>query len=53
MDNTLWETNEESTQAKDKVFKTVAKSCLGALAVFGDMDATGQYLHAGERRTHI
>ncbi|KAH9213192.1 kinase-like domain-containing protein, partial [Leptodontidium sp. 2 PMI_412] len=46
MDNTLWETKEASTQAKSNVFKTVAKSCLEALAVFGDMDGTGQYVHA-------
>lgn len=48
MDNTLWETKKESTQAKAQVFTTVAKSCLEALAVFQDMDGTGQYIHAGE-----
>ncbi|KAG4444320.1 hypothetical protein IFR05_000194 [Cadophora sp. M221] len=41
MDNTLWETKEASIQAKVNVFKTVAKSCLEALAVFGDMGGTG------------
>jgi hypothetical protein len=53
MDNTLWETKEASIQAKAKVFKTVAKSCLEALAVFRNMDGTGPYLHAGERRKKI
>ncbi|KAI9730974.1 MAG: hypothetical protein M1834_005435 [Cirrosporium novae-zelandiae] len=46
MDSILWETKEENTQAKAKVFKTVAKSCLEALATFRDMDGTGQYIHA-------
>lgn len=53
MDNTLWETKKESTQAKAQVFTSVAKSCLEALAAFQDMDGTGQYIHAGEGRMPI
>ena len=49
MDNTLWETKEETVEAKAKIFRTVAKSCLKALAVFEDMNGSGQYLHAGEK----
>lgn len=47
MDNTLWETKEESIEAKVKVFRRIAKSCLKALAVFQDMDGNGPYVHAG------
>jgi serine/threonine protein kinase len=49
MDNTLWETKDASIEAKARVFTTVAKSCLEALAIFQDIDEVGECVHGGRQ----
>ncbi|KAE9976138.1 hypothetical protein EG328_002832 [Venturia inaequalis] len=46
MDHTLWDTKDESLQAKTRIFKTVARSCLNGLKAFSDMDGQGVSVHA-------
>lgn len=53
MDHTLWDTKDESVQAKTRIFKTVAKSCLNGLRAFSDMDGQGASVHAGKYESEI
>lgn len=53
MDNTLWDTKDESVQAKTRIFKTVARSCLNGLKAFSDMDGQGVSVHAGRYESEI